>query len=466
MSLTIGLIRASLPSYFPDRHGVFEAADEALQSIASQHECRLVVADGIPMDAAQTRTALAGLRAEGADLVVLLHGGFSMGDVAREVARDPGAVAFWATPEPNHVADIQLNNFVSLNMSMSIARGVRPVDAPAPVWLFGDGRDDEVREKLDRTLRALAMRKAVANSRIGVVGGLAPGFYNMEVDQAGMYARLGIEVEHLETDRLVALCSAQEPDDVSAEISAMRAAVPFHGVSEAHADLTARMALALRHLSKEGGFDALAVSDWPALQADPGIHPGAAFSWVEQVDNLPLASEGDVMGAVTQLAVRALTGKVGCLVDMTSPQPRSDRILMWHGGGGPLHLSDGAVQFVNHPMLGRGTAEGAAYGAIADYKFAHGPVTVCRIGASATNVFSFEASVVEGDEPGFTGCRGWVSRFSYDGEDRSAREIVASVLDHGVEHHFVLFHGHFQEELRAFADFAGLATLDVPGRRV
>ena len=33
----------------------------------------------------------------------------------------------------------------------------------------------------------------------------------------------------------------------------------------------------------EDGFAGLAVSDWPALQDDPGMHPGAAFTWLEEV---------------------------------------------------------------------------------------------------------------------------------------------------------------------------------------
>jgi hypothetical protein len=86
MTLTIGLIKASLPSYFPDRHGVFEACETWLEDLAGSLGARVVVADAIPMNGVEARAAVADVQAQGADFLMLLHGGFSMGDVAREVA--------------------------------------------------------------------------------------------------------------------------------------------------------------------------------------------------------------------------------------------------------------------------------------------------------------------------------------------------------------------------------------------
>ena len=44
MPLVIGLIKASLPSYFPERHGVFDAALAALEEIAGACGARIVEA--------------------------------------------------------------------------------------------------------------------------------------------------------------------------------------------------------------------------------------------------------------------------------------------------------------------------------------------------------------------------------------------------------------------------------------
>jgi L-fucose isomerase-like protein len=461
MPLTIGLINVSLPSYFPQRHGVFDAARNMLDAVAKDGGYWVVGASEIPMDAVQARAAVAEVKAAGADFILLLHGGFTMGDVVREIAQDPLPLGVWSTPEPTLTGDVQLNNFVSLNMSMSIARGVRNLARNPVQWYLGAPEDANLVARLNQTLSALSARKALMGAKIGLVGGLAPTFYNMEVYSDTLMRTLGVWVEHVDMHKMTDLMAAQSGADVAVELSEMTDAAQVNGVSNVQMALTARAVLALRTIATEGGYEALAVSDWPALQENPGMHPGAAFSWLEEKDQLPVASEGDVLGAVTQLAVKAMTGRLGCLLDMTSPDLARDQILMWHGGGGPLHMASGKVELINHPMIGRGTEEGPIFGAIADYEFSHGPVTIVRVARNGTAQFVVEGEVSEGPAAGYTGCRGWVGSFSSDKGACSAADIVTTVMEQGLEHHFVLVPGHISDVLSEFSGWCGMQTLDV-----
>lgn len=93
------------------------------------------------------------------------------------------------------------------------------------------------------------------------------------------------------------------------------------------------------------------------------MHPGNAFSWLEEVDHIPVASEGDVLGALTQLLARALSG----------------RLLMWHGGG-PLYMADDkGAAWINHPMMGREVVAGPKFGGVADFVFQPGPHAIFGI---------------------------------------------------------------------------------------
>jgi L-fucose isomerase-like protein len=240
----------------------------------------------------------------------------------------------------------------------------------------------------------------------------------------------------------------------------MRTAATVRGVSDQQMQLTARAALALRQIAQEGGYDALTVSDWPALQDDPGMHPGAAFTWLEEQHALPVASEGDVLGAVTQLVARSVTGRVGYLLDMTEPDLEAGQLLMWHGGGGPLYLADDqGARWINHPMIGRGTEAGPIYGAISDLVFRDGPVSVFRIARNAEAFFGMTAEVAGRAPSGFTGCRGWLERFTIDGQTASLEDVVASVMAHGLEHHFVLVPGDVSGVLVEFASWTGMDIL-------
>ena len=383
-----------------------------------------------------------------------------MGDVARTIAAAPVRAGFWSVPEPRRTGDIQLNNFVSLNMSLSIARQVRDLRTDPVQWYHGAPDSPALVQRLRTTVRALRAARALEGARIGIVGGLAMTFYNMEVSTNALRQRLGVEIAHHDMGELTRRMAGQDASRVAAEVAGLRAAAPVDGVTDAQMELTGRAALGLRDLAAENGYEALAVSDWPALQDDPGMHPGAAFTWLEETDELPVASEGDALGAITQIVARALTGRVGYLLDMTEPDLDAGQLLMWHGGGGPLHLADDAgARWVNHPMIGRGTEQGPIYGAIADLVFRDGPVTVFRVARDAGALFEMTAESRRRDPSGFTGCRGWLESFRIAGEAASLEEVVATVMAHGLEHHFVLVAGDEAAALAEFASWTGMRRL-------
>ena len=420
----------------------------------------------IPIDGADTSRAIAAAEAEGADFLLCLHGGFTMGDVARTLAASPHRIGFWSVPEPQRTGDVQLNNFVSLNMSLSIARGVRDLKRNPVAWYHGAPEDDALKTRLETTLRAIAAAKAVASARIGVVGGLAMTFYNMEVSTNTLRARLGAEVANHDMHELTGRMAAADSGAVKAELARMTAAAPWRGVDADQQALTARAVLAMRAIAADGGYTALAVSDWPALQTDPGMHPGAAFSWLEEADGLPVASEGDVMGAVTQIAAKAIYGRTAVLLDMTEPDLETGQLLVWHGGGGPLHVAgDKGAAWIAHPMIGRGTEAGPIYGAIADYVFAPGPATLLRIGREGSALFRMTGNIVDREPSGFDGSRGWLQDFTIDGEAASLGDVVASVMGHGLEHHFILIPGDHAATVAEFGSWTGLAPLGrIPAR--
>ena len=455
--LTLALLRASLPSYFPDRHGVWDRAGAALSALCASEGVRLVILPGVPQNAAETQGALDHAAAEGADFVLCLHGGFTMGDVARTIAASPFRAGFWSVPEPVRTGDVQLNNFVSLNMSLSIARGLRDLRARPVQWYHGAPGDAALTRRLTHTLRAIRAAVCLRGARIGVIGGLAMTFYNMEVSTNALRARLGVEVAHHDIHELTGRMAAQDAGRVGAEVAAMAAAAPVRGVTGPQMRLTAACALSLRDMA--AGYAALAVSDWPALQADPGMHPGAAFSWLETVDDLPVASEGDVLGAVSQIVARSLSGRTGALLDLTEPDLAADRLLVWHGGGGPLHLANGDAAWINHPMIGRANPDGPRFGAIADFIFAPGPVTLFRIDRDASALFAMTGTVEPRDPSGFDGCRGWLAGMAIDGEAASVQDVTATVMAHGLAHHFVLIPGHHAATLTELAGWTGMAPL-------
>ena len=458
--LTIGLIRASLPSYFPEKYDVWSRAETALSKLCEEESATLYVAPDIPMDARDTQDALDKCAAAGADFILCLHGGFSMGDVARTIAAAPVKAGFWSVPEPVRTGDIQLNNFVSLNMSLSIARQVRNLNEHPVQWYHGAPESNALLTRLRTTLKALNAVKQLSHARIGVIGGLAMTFYNMEVSINSLRSRLGIDVANHDIHELTQRMDGIEQSRTDKELALMKAAAGVEGVSDSQMELQSKAVLAMQDISAENNYAALAVSDWPALQDYPGMHPGAAFTWLEEKYNLAVASEGDVLGAVTQLVAKSVSGKVGYLLDMTEPDLDSGQLLVWHGGGGPLfHADNNGARWINHPMIGRGTEQGPIYGAIADLVFKDGPVSLFRVARDAGALFQMNCTVAGRDPNGFDGVRGWLEQFSMQGEVLSLEDVVNTVMAHGLEHHFILVPGDVSAVLSEFGSWSGMKTL-------
>ena len=180
--------------------------------------------------------------------------------------------------------------------------------------------------RLRTTIKSLSAVKQLQQARIGVIGGLAMTFYNMEVSTNALRSRIGVEVAHHDMHELTQRMDAADSARVAKELDLIQQAATVEGISDAQMTLQSRAAVAMQDIATENKYAALAVSDWPALQNYPGMHPGAAFTWLEEKYNLPVASEGDVLGAVNQLVAKSITGRVGYLLDIcllyTSPSPR------------------------------------------------------------------------------------------------------------------------------------------------
>jgi L-fucose isomerase-like protein len=457
---TLCLIRANLPRYFPEKHGVWGRVEAALEEMCSQRKMRFVPTTGVVTDAREARKALSECAEKNADFVMLVHGGFTMGDVGREIAASDFRLGVWTVPEPIRTGDVQLNNFVSLNMTMSIARQVRDLRANPMQWYHGDPQSAELRTRIGTTLDSIRIVNSLQGARVGVVGGLAMTFYNMEVSTNKLLSRLGVEVVNHDMHQLTERISAIDPQRVTSELEKMECAAAVEGVSTEQMDITARVALALRDLASDNNHRALAVSDWPALQENPGMHPGGAFSWLEEMDYLPCASEGDILGAVSQLVALSMTGKVGSLLDMTEPDFDSGRLLMWHGGGGPLAMAaPGSARWINHPMIGREDPKGPRFGCVADFVFAPGQHTIFRISDEAGALFQMTANVVDQDPSGFDGCRGWMEDFAIWGERSSLGDVVSTVMTQGLEHHFVAIPGNYRSVLSEYAAWSGMTPI-------
>ena len=456
--LKIGYVPSHLPSYLAREYGVFDSSVQGLERLADTLGFELVSIDPV-VTRADAERAADSMEVSGVDFVLLQSSSFAMGDVVLPFARRRFRLGIWATEEPTKEGPILLNNFVSMNLNAGIlTRYLRSQRAPFK-WFYGGVEHRWFAPRLELTVRALRAVRRLSRCRVALVGGIAPTFYNLVFDERDLKAAFGAEVFYHELGEVFTRLERIEEGAIRNVALQMSNAAPGRvRISERDLEVSAAVYIALKGFAQEHNYDTLAVSDWPAFQERLAIHPGMAFSWLDEQDGVPVASEGDVMGALSVLLGNEVSGGQAMLLDMNDVDEKREAALMWHCGGSPLGFADDdGISWVNHSTLGRKT-DAPPMGAVADLRFRRQEVTVLRLAADARELFVVEGSVIDSPNPGYEGSRGWVAHFTAGGVPLSLADLVNTVMTQGIEHHFALLPGHHEAALREVAAWLDLGV--------
>lgn len=455
--LRVAYVPLHLSGYEADRHDVVARSSRALADLVERYGGSVLD----PIDPIETREAAAdaadALRASAPDLVVVQSASFAMGDLVLPFAEAGLRMCLWAPDEPRKDGPIPLNGFVSMHLQAGVLRRWRRSRRGPVKWLFGDAGHPWFGPRLATTVRALRGLARIERSRIALVGGVAPSFLNVLASERRLHERLRCEVAPYELgpviDEAERIRDGADADELSTEIAAARRAVDDR-VDVSDDDLRANVAvfIALRRLAREVDADALAVSDWPLFQQRMGLHPGLAFSRLDDAEGLPVAAEGDVGGALSMLLGRGVSGEPAMLLDVNDVDLERGALLTWHCGGSPTAMADpGGVRWTPHTTLARG--QEPAMGTVADLRFRQGPVTLLRVGDDAGRVFAVDAEVIDTPHAGFDGSRGWIGGFRGPRGEASVGDVVETLVGGGVEHHLALVPGHHADAVREAASW-------------
>tara|TARA_B100000686_G_scaffold355309_1_gene472417 strand:+ start:3195 stop:4640 length:1446 start_codon:yes stop_codon:yes gene_type:complete len=459
--VTIGYLGAHLETYYAEEYNLFDESIQGLSELGDEFGFTLVSSDNPIVSAKQAEAEVEKMISQGVDFLILHHATFLMGDIVRSVAKYNIPLGLWTHPEPTTEGAILLNGFVSIDMSASIIKRYLKDDAIKYKWFYGSTKHSWLRDRLRITVSALRGKKSLKNGTVALVGGIAPTFYNFTFDERRISDSIGLKINHHELKEILDRVKNIDPSRIK-EITMAIAEKTNHRISVSQTDLnmTASIYAALKDFSEHHGYTALAVSDWPVFQQELNIHPGFAFSWLEDQEKIPVASEGDVMGAATMILMNSISQKETYLLDMAAIDTEQKAMLMWHCGGSPLTLADGSgVQCINHSTLGRKIPNGRVTGAVADLVFREGPVTVSRLSDDGKVLFSFDAKVQKNLSKGYEGCRGWISNFTVRGNILSLGDLVNTVFDEGLEHHFGLVEDQWSDAIEEWSYWVGSRSI-------
>ncbi len=392
------------------------------------------------------------------DYLIMFLADFSSGDIMMTFEDMPCPIGLWIPKEPHKEGDIQLNSGVTANLFSSIA--LRKFENKVTCdWYYGNINDKLVRNRLEANLRVAKAKRNIENATVGVLGDVAPTFYNLENEN------LSDKFKNMKFVKFDVNDVAKEIDNVTTQEFEEAKKLIIGSCNKVLAqeksiDNSAKVYVVLKKYLLENKVDCLAAACWPDFQEAFQIVPCVIYSLLGSELNIPTACEGDIGGAITLLMAKELSGNVPTLMDFTSIEEASNSMLLWHCGIGSKDLQpDENVKIIDHPMLDRKNPNRELMGLSYDYHFRMEDITVLRY-SNNDKIMSFECKV-EDSNKGYSGTRGYLNDFEYNNTKFLVEDVVDTIFRNGIEHHLVICKGKFSHLVNKLAKELDIPVIDI-----
>ncbi len=421
-------------------------ADLAEQWYA-QTRARLSQLDGVELCAVEklviespdADAAIAELRGKNIDALVILSGTFALGGLAQRLAQafDAIPLLLWAWHEPaEQTGKLRLNSLVGVNVNASNLYKL----GHRPATLYTAHDDPDAAASMARFARVAGIQRDLRQLRIAFIGGHAPGFDDLAVDKLALRRAIGTEVVDVGLQVLVARAQAVAADRARAAAGdLLKSFDDVVEISARQGDLFAALAIALTEFAAENKFDAMTLKCWGDLVEQYGI-AGCGVVSILNDRGIYTGCEGDIMGTVSMLIARRLTGVHPFLTDFVSVDRDANTGVLWHGGCGAVGLADPRQprHLFTHFAGGKGVTAG--------FGLKPGRVTLLRLGDDGRSLRMLATMATALDTE--MEVRGTLSRVKFD-SDGSA--FLGEILTNGWEHHLVMAYGEIVPEMELLA---------------
>jgi L-fucose isomerase-like protein len=216
MRIKIGMVGTSQLSFPGPKEETYAKLSEQMKVNAQNMNFDLVIWPKQVITEADAREAVAFFEAEKIDLLMLLNVSYSAGFLVPIFYRMKGvAIGIWSIPEPKK-GPVMFNSFCSNNMYQGINdKYLRDYHIKSK-WFYGNADDERFVRRLSVTVKALRAIKKLKNSRVALVGGFAPGFYDLYFDERSVYSKLdGIYINRLhEYDEIIKRADKVTDNDI------------------------------------------------------------------------------------------------------------------------------------------------------------------------------------------------------------------------------------------------------------
>ncbi len=165
-------------------------------------------------------------------------------------------------------------------------------------------------KKIDAYLSACHARAALRQARVGTMGYRDMLLYGTQYEGNSMRGRLGVEVEPFEMLEMLQNMEKLDPEEIERGVAYVKENWSFEKeCADEVMEKGVKYALAVGRKIQERGYRAVTLIDVDGMKKLLGFPPAMVFMLLERWYRVQTVPENDVMGAVTQLILKELSGQ-------------------------------------------------------------------------------------------------------------------------------------------------------------
>jgi len=164
--------------------------------------------------------------------------------------------------------------------------------------------------KITSYIAACRARKNLRSARVGTMGYRDMLLYGTQYEGNSMRGQMGVEVEPYEMLEMVRAIDTLEPAKVAEGIEYVKTNWTFKkACDDSVIEKGVKYALAIAKKIEERGWEAITLIDVDGMKKLEGFPPAMVFMLLEHYCSVLTVPENDVMGAVTQLIMKYISGQ-------------------------------------------------------------------------------------------------------------------------------------------------------------
>jgi len=459
--LKIGFVGTAISPYYAEEQEVRKNSEVHLKKILENFDVELISFHKTIFSKDDSVEA-ENLLKNKVDFLLIQTSSCSSGEQLYPLCNISSKIGVWAVPDIEKEGGVKLHSLVSTSHYLGIIKKTLSERKIKTKWFYNYADTDEFKNKFLITVKSLIAQKKLKQSRIGLIGGISPGFDNMIVDNDKIKQNIGTIIDEATILELVDKAKNFKQSIIDEEIKKIKNAATAITVSDDDSfNKVTRVYFALKQMREENNWDSLAVQCWSQFQELYGIAPCMAYGWMGSEDGIAVSCEGDVQGAISMLLLNYIsnTEKSSTLLDLATFDREADAVLMWHCGVSPRHFAnEDGIKWVDHSTLGRKTEK--KYGVAGDQVFQAQSSTTTYLGNNAERLLVLNSEIFNHTNKGYDGTRGWFKETKLNRLNISAENLINTLNMIGHEHHYAVGQGDHSKELLEFAAWNDLKLID------